>query len=276
MWLLYSRWATDLTSSLNADSDKIPSGVPAFLAARPPLPFLSDLDKPRSRPEPSRVRRDSPENVQFRRDRSTRRASLGALQAPRNGDEARRSAETAVSRSVMTRSSESNLSGNPQPSESNLAKKSVSSPADPRLRGRGSISRSAPHSPIQPQLSKKQRSANEGRASSLNVEERQLEGSGERFGETSLMDTSPDFAAVPNPTVMLSPAAEVATKTKVLDIFRNTYNITLEKLSTVSGGSGTGLFVPTYDFIYTPVRGMVKLKKIVSCYRLGSRHFQRS
>jgi hypothetical protein len=252
VWLLYSRWATDLTSSLNADSNKIPSGVPAFLAARPPLPLLSDLDIPRPKPELSRVRRDFPENVQYGRDRPTRRASLGALQAPRDGDEAHRSAETEVNESSVTRSSDSNLPGNCQPSESNPAKKSVSSPADPRLRGRGSISRSAPHSPVQRELAKNLRSTNEGRASSLNAEERQLEGSGEGLGETSLMDTSLDPAAVPEPTVMLSPATEAAMRTKVLDIFRNTYNITLEKLSTVSGGSGTGLFVPTYDFYLHP------------------------
>ncbi|KAJ5132992.1 hypothetical protein N7448_007150, partial [Penicillium atrosanguineum] len=248
VWLLYSRRSTNITSSLNYDSDRVPAGVPAFLAARPYLPLLLDLEPPRRGDKPNRGRGDFPANVQFRGDHPTRRASLGTLSIPRNDargnqpDEPTKGSTSAI-QSPVTRASDSKLRKITQSSESRMAEQSVPPPADPRLRRRGSVSGSVPESPFQPQPAE---STDKERMSRSNVEDGQLMWVGDDFGGTDLMDTSLDIPAGTDPTMMLSPIESA--KKEMLDIFRSTYKITLERLSTVSEGTGTGVYSPAHNF----------------------------
>lgn len=255
VWLLYSRRSTNITSSLNYDSDRVPAGVPAFLAARPHLPLLLDLESPRPRGEPSRGRRDFPANVQFRGDHPMRRASLGALSIPRNDGKGNQEGEPAKGsmsaiQSPATGASDSNLLKDPQSPESRMAEQSVPSSADPRLRRRVSVSGSVPQSPLLPETAEQYRSTNKERMSKPDVEDRQLKWVGDDFGGNDLMDTSPDVPAGTDTTMTLSPI-ETAKK-EMKDIFRSTYEITLEKLSTVSEGTGTGVYSPAHNFYLHP------------------------
>ena len=253
---MYSCHTTSFTEELNYNSDRVPANVPVFLAIRPPLPSFLHVE-PSPRDEPSRGRRDFPKNVHFRGGDPTRHESLGDLPNAKDLAGVNRSAETleipkSADYRTLTRALESTMSGKLQSSELRMTEQPDSVSADPRLRRRSSISKSAPQSPTQPRLTEQDRSPKEGIGRS-NDEDEQIRG-GERDSEmtsledlitdpldhgTSTLSTATDSIMVPSP--------EEATQT-MLRIFRDNYKITLEQLSTVSEGTKSQVLSSTPNF----------------------------
>lgn len=252
---MYSCQTKSFTEELNYNSNRVPANVPVFLAIRPPLPSFLHVE-PSPRDEPSRGRRDFPNNVHFRGGDPTRHESLGDLPNAKDHAGVNRFAETleipkSAEQHTLPGPLESTMSGKFQSSELRMTEQPDSVSADPRLRRRSSISKSVPQSPTQPRLVEQDRSPKEG-ISISHDEDEQIRG-GERDSEmTSLEDliTDPlEYVTTLSTAAdsLMVPSPEEATQT-MLRIFRDNYKITLKQLSTVSEGTQSQVLSPTPNF----------------------------